>query len=90
MQPDYFLYRMQWWEVNRYIAGIHRRHRNAWMNTRHLEWFLACMFSGKEGKTPKTAEEMYKFAWEEQQPTTPQITEEEALHLQEEIKNFKW
>ena len=30
---------MQWWEVNRYLAGIHRRHRTAWENTRALQWF---------------------------------------------------
>ena len=89
--PDYFLYRMQWWEVNRYIAGLHRRHRTAWENTRALQWFLARMFGdSKKNNIPNSPQDFYKFAWEEEQTTAPDITEQDAKDLKEMMDNFKW
>ena len=89
--PDYFLYKMQWWEVNRYLAGIHRRHRTAWENTRALQWFLACMFNdSKKHPAPKSPQDLYKFGWEEEQTTAPDITEQDAKDLQEMMRDFKW
>ena len=92
IDPTYFLYRMQWWEVNRYLDGLHRRHRTAWENTRALQWFLACMFNdSKKHAAPKSPQDLYKFGWEEEQTTSAaEISEQDAQDLQEMMDNFKW
>lgn len=38
---------MQWWEVQRYINGISRRHRTAWLTTRQLGWWVARLLGAK-------------------------------------------
>ena len=82
---------MQWWEVNRYIAGLHRRHRTAWENTRALQWFLARMFGdSKKSTIPSSPQDFYKFAWEEERHEPATISEEEAREMQELIDNFHW
>lgn len=64
--PDYFLHRMQWWEVNRYLDGLHRRYHTPWENTRALQWWLVRMFGdSKKGIMPNNPEDLYKFIWEE-------------------------
>jgi hypothetical protein len=89
--PDYFLHRMQWWEVNRCLAGLHRRYHTIWENTRALQWFLACMFNdSKKHATPKSPQDLYKFGWEEDQTTATDITEQDKKDLQEMMDNFKW
>ena len=81
--PDYFLHRMSWWEVNRYLAGLHRRYHTPWENTRALQWFLACMFNdSKKHPAPKSPQDLYKFGWEEEKPE--EITEEEFIRLRDE------
>ena len=81
MAPEYFLNKMQWWEVNHYLAGMYRRHRTAWMNTRSLQWWLACMFHDKKnGAPPQRPEDIYKFAWERD---APPMTEEDADFLEQ-------
>ena len=82
---------MQWWEVNRYLAGIHRRHRTAWENTRALQWFLACMFNdSKKHAAPQSPQDLYKFGWEEDQPDTaePEDWEQNKKDLQEMMDAF--
>lgn len=90
--PEYFLYRMQWWEINRYLAGMQRRKHPLWETTRALQWWLTCMFSDrKKGSPPRHPEELYKFGWEENKPSNePQLTEEEAADMQKMMDNFKW
>ena len=82
---------MQWWEVNRCLAGLHRRYHTIWENTRALQWFLACMFNdSKKHAAPKSPQDLYKFGWEEEQTTAPEITEQDKKDLQEMMDNFKW
>ena len=92
LDPEYFLHKMQWWEVNRYLAGLRRRAHTPWENTRALQWWLACMFHNKkEGAPPAMPHDMYKFTWEEDdQPVEAQMTEEEAERLQKEMDRFQW
>lgn len=72
---------MQWWEVNRYLAGIHRRHRTAWENTRALQWFLARMFGdSKKNNIPSSPQDFYKFAWEEEHH---EVSEQDQQDLQD-------
>ncbi|MBQ2608461.1 MAG: hypothetical protein II588_04505 [Paludibacteraceae bacterium] len=77
--------------MNRYLAGIHRRHRTAWENTRALQWFLARMFGdSKKNNIPSSPQDFYKFAWEEDQTSLPTITEQDPQDLQDLMANYKW
>ena len=92
VSPEYFLQKMQWWEVNRYLVGMRRRYHPQWENTRALQWWLACMFHDKKhGAPPSHPEDLYKFGWEEKsQPEEPQISEEEAAEMQKMMDKFRW
>ena len=87
---------MQWWEVNRYLAGLHRRYHSTWEANRHLEWLLVRMFADtKKSSPPNTPQDFYKFGWEPDTGTEHQMTEEEAREFQEEMAHwnkgdFKW
>lgn len=85
------MYRMQWWEVNRYLTGLHRRYHPTYEAARMLQWFLACMFNdSKKHAAPQSPQDFYKFAWEEDQTSLPDITEQDAKELQEMMDNFQW
>ena len=82
---------MQWWEVNRYLAGMRRRYRPEWETTRRLEWTLACMFwDKKNGAPPHDPQAFYKFPWEKAEDDAPAITDEEKAEAQEMMRNFTW
>lgn len=82
---------MQWWEVNRYLTGLHRRYHPTYEAARMLQWFLACMFNdSKKHAAPQSPQDFYKFAWEEDQTSLPDITEQDAKELQEMMDNFQW
>lgn len=57
-----------------------------------LQWTLACMFHSEKSPTPapKRPEDMYKFAWEEQEEQQPQMTDEEVAEMQDLISGFSW
>lgn len=80
---------MQWWEINRYINGLHRRYRTQWQNTRHLEWFLTqLMPRGKDAAPPpKAPEDLYNFGWEEDHKPAESISDEEYEEMQEIMRN---
>ena len=72
---------MEWWEVNRYLAGIRRRHHAKWETTRWTIAHLANMFREK-GRPPFKPQDVVKFPWEKDEPT---ITDEEKAELQAEM-----
>ena len=87
MAPEYFLFKMQWWEVNRYLSGLHRRHRTQWETTRHLEWLLTCMFHDKKnGPPPKDPQAVYTFGWEKDAPV---LTDEDADYLDQVCEEYR-
>ena len=93
VSPDYFLHKMQWWEVNRYLTGLHRRYRSSYESARLLQWTLACMFHDKKnGAPPSSPQDFYKFSWEEdsQQQSSSEITEQEAADLRQMMADYKW
>lgn len=79
---------MQWWEVNRYIAGIHRRYHSHYESARLLQWTLACMFRGKDKTPPQSPQDLYKFSWEEKKDDKPAITQEEWDEAQEIMRDM--
>ena len=93
LAPEYFLYKMQWWEINQYLAGMHRRYHATYRAARMLQWWMVCMWHGKDTVPPSSSEKMYKFAWEEEEEelaNAPIMTEEEAQNLQKEMEGFQW
>ena len=82
---------MQWWEVNRFLNGMYRRQRTAWLVNRHLEWILVRMFSdSKKSTPPNSPEDLYKFGWEEVKSDTPALTPEEIAEMHQMMRDFNW
>jgi len=75
---------MQWWEVNRYLAGIRRRYHGQWETTRWTITHLANMFREK-GKPAFRPQDVMKFPWEKDQAPA-EITDEEYRRFQAEIE----
>ena len=82
---------MQWWEVNRYLSGLHRRYHSNYESARLLQWTLACIFHDKTKPAPSSPQDMYKFGWEksEKEPA-PVITQEDYEHELKLLQDFKW
>ena len=78
---------MQWWEVNRCLAGIRRRQRTQWEATRWEIQCIANLFRGRD--TPAVrAHELQIFPWEKEfNPASvqPPVTEQDAADLQAEM-----
>ena len=95
VSPEYFLYKMRWWEVDRIIAGVRRRYRSTYETSRHLEWVLIQMFGDKKEKhkLPATPMAFYKFPWEKDDVVLeklPEETEEERKLMQELSSGYNW
>ena len=83
---------MQWWEVNRYLTGLHRRYHPTYESARMLQWFLACMFNdSKKHAAPQSPQDLYKFGWEEEQQitTSQEITDEDQREFDEMMRDYK-
>ena len=79
---------MQWWEVNRFLAGLRRRYRPQYESTRRMEWTLACMFWDKRhGMPPQTPQDYYSFTWEKKQQETT-ISEKEVEDALQLMNNY--
>ena len=82
---------MQWWEVNRYIAGIQRRYRSRWESTRAIQWMLSCIYhDDKKGPRPSAPQDLYKFSWENDVQEVQEISEEEMKEIQDMMANYAW
>ena len=75
---------MEWWEVNRCLAGIRRRQRAQWETTRWQIASIANLFRGKDSPTVKPSD-LCKFPWEKDEPNPDMPTEEEVDELQAEM-----
>ena len=84
IDPEYFLNRMEWWEVNRYLAGIRRRQRAQWETTRWQIASIANLFRGKDSPTVKPSD-LVTFPWEKDQPNPDAPTDEDVAELQAEM-----
>ena len=78
---------MEWWEVNRYLAGIRRRYHAQWETTRWTISHLANMFRGK-GQQPIKPSDFVTFPWEKEETQAPTITDEEIADLQVEMAEW--
>jgi hypothetical protein len=75
---------MEWWEVNRYLAGIRRRYHAQWETTRWTISHLANMFRGK-GQQPIKPSDIVTFPWEKDEQDKQTITDDEIAALQAEM-----
>lgn len=91
VSPEYFLNRMQWWEVQHYLIGLRRRYHSGWEEVRSLQWWLACMFHDKkQGAAPNHPQDLYKFIWEDEPPESNPMSEADIAEMQDMINKFKW
>ena len=75
---------MEWWEVNRYLAGIRRRQRAQWETTRWKIASIANLFRGKD--TPAiTVDKLITFPWEKDEPNPDTPSEDDIAFLQAEM-----
>ncbi|MGN0208592.1 MAG: hypothetical protein ACI397_03995 [Paludibacteraceae bacterium] len=81
ISPDYFLRRMQWWEVQRYLAGLRRRQRPLWENTRWLGHMIAKMLCGRN--IPSDLQEFYEFPWETEPIDPDQLARDNAALIEQ-------
>lgn len=80
--PTYFLDEMQWWEVNRYIAGNRRKER-ATMEAARLVgfWSLNAM-----GAKLHSLTDLITFPWEKEQPDTEPLPDNYVEEMQRLIR----
>ena len=98
VEPEYFLYKMRWWEVNRYLNGLQSRQHPYWEMTRVIQWYLSCIYWDPKSPSPKPKhpQDLFKFPWEKEQAEAQAMTEQDAKDIQEELDywnnpdNFKW
>lgn len=55
---------MQWWEILRFVAGMHARQRDTWEQNRLLRHQLALMFC-KEGSINKDPTKAFPLPWDD-------------------------
>ena len=75
---------MEWWEVNRCLAGIRRRQRAPWETTRWQIASIANLFRGKDSPAV-TVDKLITFPWEKYQPNPDAPTQEDVDELQAEM-----
>jgi len=85
VDPDYFLRRMQWWEVQLYLDGLNMRDRATWESTRFMTHSIACMFC-KDVERDQRA--WMPLPWEQSDEDTdqPEITEDYVEQMRDLIR----
>ena len=81
ISPDYFLHRMEWWEIRHFLRGLQRRYRTLWEQARWQN-FVHCKILGA---SIEEQQDLAVFPWER----TPEQEAEDERHLQELIEQCK-
>ena len=76
-----FLEEMQWWEIRRFLAGMRRRERSGWNQTRMLAWMVLSALGSKAEKPS----DLLPFWWEE---VKEEVDEEEEKRKVEELRRW--
>lgn len=69
---------MQWWEILRFVAGMHARQRDTWEQNRLLRHQLALMFC-KEGSINKDPTKAFPLPWDDNDSDQSSEQDEESL-----------
>jgi hypothetical protein len=84
-----FLFDIRWWEARRIIKGSEARTRQLWSATRWQTYFIMSAQIGSKGMRESninSPRDLIEFPWEKE--PAPELTEEEAAELLEEMKAF--
>lgn len=82
---EYFMDKLQWYELSNLVEGIPYLDRNGWEQTRAELYTLTSMFA-KEKMKPI---DVMRFAWEGEVPEEKNtITNEDLSRLKEQAKNY--
>lgn len=85
IDPDYFLHRMQYWEVVRVCNGRYRKDAILLSQIRWIGWVIARVAGNKQIDTPQ---EMQPFYWE-QEHLTPEEEAEQAAELEQLLQRSR-
>lgn len=82
MSPEYFARALSLYEAKLFIAGLDRRYRAGWMQARYAGFWSAMphVKNFEYGKMPR-------FAWEEEEHSTP-VDEEEEMRAIEQLRAY--
>lgn len=84
MDIEYFMDKLQWYEVNNYLSSLQYLDVNSWEQTRLLIFAVSSMFSKKQ----LTQQDIMKFPWEEEIKNT-EITNEDIERLKKQAEIIK-
>ena len=85
IQPDYFLDKMQWYEVDSCLNGLEGKNKNGWEQTRFLSYITAQVNSSKKLKPT----DIMQFTWDEESSTNDtSISNEDIKRLREKAKQY--
>ena len=77
IQPDYFLDKMQWYEVDSCLNGLENKNKISWEQTRFISYIMAQCNSTKKLKPS----DILSFKWDDEQDTS--ITDEDIRRLKD-------
>jgi hypothetical protein len=77
ISPDYFLDRMQWYEVDACLKGLGLSERTGWEQTRYLCYVTAQVQSRNRMKPS----DILSFEWDEEKKGDTKISNEEIAKL---------
>ena len=84
-----FLFDIRWWEARRIIKGSEARTRQLWSAARWQTYWIMSSQIGSKGMRESninSPRDLIEFPWEKE--PAPELTEEEAAELLEEMKAF--
>ncbi len=84
MDIEYFLDKLQWYEVNSYLSNIKYLDSNSWEQTRLLLYAVSSIFSKKHLKL----QDCLKFPWEQEEHNT-EISNEDIERLKKQAEIIK-
>ena len=81
IQPDYFLDKMQWYEVDACLNGLENKNKDSWEQTRFLSYITAQVNSSKKLKPT----DILSFKWDDLKETDKEtsITNEDIQRLKD-------
>ena len=86
ISPDYFLDKMQWYEVETCIYGLEKKHKTSWEQCRFLSYIIAQVNTTKKLKPT----DILSFNWDniEDSDKNTAISNEEIERLKNKAKQF--
>lgn len=83
--PDYFLDKMQWYEIDACLKGLRNKYKPAWEQARTISHTIAQVNSKKKLK----ATDVMKFDWDDECKSTTNITLEDRDRYKDRLETIK-